>query len=634
MSSPDAPSSPPPGGKRSAPIEHRCAEMGSKRPTPSEDRAIARRLLAAGDVGHAVLHASFALALEPTDPEQPALTDALFAASDDPLSLVPIEGTTYFGVVALRALFLRRLGHVPEALELLVQVVAVRPDLPFGEWVDAFFDDATVAAIDPKLAARLFDLGAQRLVSTELGVMRGRPLAERLAHAARRVRAHHPTHSEMSFALARTLRVAAAFDEALAVAEEEHAARPTYRSAIFLAGVHRDRGELREAHARFEEALAKEPEDVAVRLDMGDLSLDLGRPDDAIAQYDWVLAKEPEDAWAKPSRVYARFVKTGDLSARDELERLAEADAKGRARSLSLAITPYLGFLPRRPESVLGAVDAIRERARLEGLEELKRQPIQLRIPSLEAPSAIRAAGAQLVEMGLGVDIQIGAIPSPDPRAPIGETTYQLFRYEGASSKPVLPPASEKTAIAIARLAASRFHGPSWAELARRTAKELTFEKVPELLSLMVIFPPLPRAVLPNGDPAPAPFRVPDWWFRVQVAVALVIAFIDEGWEDSVRRRALESMVLGPPDWITTAGMVALTALANIDPVARPHAEGLLYGLIRPATSSIEHDTIALPLAHCLLQLPGLDPETRQSFRELRAEMEQVSAARAPSARH
>lgn len=597
--------------------------MGTGTPTPTEDRAIARKLLAT-DARHACLHAAFAIAVEPSVADSLALADELYASSPEPLSLVPLEGTTYFGVVALRALFLRKAGKLAEALELLVQVVAVRPDLPFGEWLDSWLDLGTAQSMDPKVAARLLDLGLQRLGSTELGVTQGRGVAERIAGIARRLRTMHPDSSALAFSLSRALRMSRQLDEALAVVKEEHEKRPSYLSSVFLAGVHRDRGELKDAHARFEEALGKQPDDVAVRLDMGDLSMDLGRPDDAIAQYEWVLGKEPDNAWAKPSLLYARFVKSGDKAARDELEVLAETDTKGRARSLALAVTPFLGFLPRRPESVLQAVDAVREQARQKGIEELKKGPIKLQITSLEAPSAIRAAAAQFMELGLAVDVEIGGIPQPDPRLPAQKTVYELFRYDGASTKPVLPPATEKTAIAIARLAATRFHGPTWAELARRTAKELGFDKANELLSLMVIMPPLPRAVLPDGKPAPSPFKLSDWWFRVQIACALTLAFIDEGWEDSVRKRALESMVFGPPDWITTAGMVALTALANVDPVARPHAEGLLYGLIRPAASAIELTCVAQPLAHCLLQLPGLDADTKQSFRELRAEMERT----------
>jgi len=598
--------------------------MGASTPTPTEDRAIARKLLLAGDGRHAALHAAFAIAVEPGVADSLALADELYASSPEPLTLVPLEGTTYFGGAARRGLSRRRPGKVVGALELLVQVAAVRPDLPFGEWLDTWLDLSAAQSLDPKVASRLLDLGLQRLGSTELGVTQGRGVAERIAAAARRLRTMHPDSAALTFSLSRALRMSRQLDEALAVVKEEHEKRPSYLSSVFLAGVHRDRGELKEAHARFEEAVSKQPDDVAVRLDMGDLSMDLGRPDDAIAQYEWVIGKEPDNAWAKPSLLYAKFVKSGDKAARDELEILAETDTKGRARSLALAVTPFLGFLPRRPESVLAAVDQVREQARQKGIEELKKGPIKLQISALEAPSAIRAAAAQFMELGLVVDVEIGSIPQPDPRQPTQKTVYEIFRYDGASTKPVLPPATEKTAIAIARLAATRFHGPTWAELARRTAKELGFDKAPELLSLMVIMPPLPRAVLPDGKPAPSPFKLSDWWFRVQVASALTLAFIDEGWDDSVRKRALESMVFGPPDWITTAGLVALTALANVDPVARPHAEALLYGMIRPAGSAIELTCVAQPLAHCLLQLPGLDADTRKSFRELRAEMERT----------
>lgn len=617
-----------PGSSRSATaatpfVEHRCAEMSASAPSAAEDRAIARRLLAS-DPRHAALHAAFAIAVEPSSDEQDALNDALFRATDDPLALVPLEPTTYFGVVALRAQFLWKLGKKLEALELLVQVVAVRPDLPFDRWLEAWLDGPMLEALEARSVARLLDLCLQRLVSTELGITQGRRVAERVAEIARRAQELRPTASELAFTRSRALRMARRLDEALAVAAEEHAARPSYLSAVFLAGAHRDRGEFREAHARFEEALAKQPDDVAVRLDMGDLSMDLGRIDDAIAQYEWVLARRPDDPWARPSLCYARYVKSGDTAARDELERLAESDGKGRARALAFAATPFLGFLPRRTESVLQAVEAIRERARQVGLDELRKAPVKLQLSTLEAPSAIRAAAAQFVEMGLTVDVEIGSIPEADPRLPVQKTVYELFRYEGASTRPLLPPATEKTAVTIARIAATRFHGPTWAELTKRAAKELGFDKTEELLSLTCILPPLPRTVHPDGTPAPSAFKLPDWWFRVQVACAMTLAFIDDGWEDSVRKRALESMVFGPPDWITTAGMVALTMLTNVDPVARPHAEELLYGLIRPASSAIELTCVAQPLAHCLLQLPDLDAETKRSFRELRAEMERA----------
>ncbi|MFN7697231.1 MAG: hypothetical protein ACK5U8_05010 [Deltaproteobacteria bacterium] len=188
---PSTPAAAPPGAARPA-EPHRCAEMGPGTPTPADDRAIARKVLAAGDAKHAALHCAFGLALEPTKPEQLALVDEIYAASPDPLSLVPLESTTFFGVVAMRAIFLKKAGRIVEALELLVQVVAVRPDLPFGEWLDTWLDDATLEKVEPQVLARLFDLGLQRLVSTELGVANGRGVAERIAAAARRARAGGP----------------------------------------------------------------------------------------------------------------------------------------------------------------------------------------------------------------------------------------------------------------------------------------------------------------------------------------------------------------------------------------------------------------------------------------------------------
>ncbi len=594
--------------------------------SPEKALEAAKAALASGDFKAAAQQCSLGLATAPGNAEQVEVATQLFAAAPDALSLVPLEPTTFYGVVALRAVFLQKAGKLPEALELLVQVMAVRPDLPYGTWLDQWLTDDVAKTIDATVAARVFDLGLQRLVQTELGMTHGKAAADHITTAVRRVQAHHKDLPALVFTLSKSLRLGRQVDEALAVVEAEHAARPTYLSAVFLAGVLRDRGEVDKAQKAFEEALAKQPDDVSVRLDLGDLSLDLGRHDDAIKQYEWVLAREPGNEWAQPSVHYARYVKTGDKPSRDALEALAANNAPGnrtsRAQTLAFAITPFLGFLPRRPESVLQAVDAVREQIRQKGMDEFKKGPIKLQLSSLEAPSAMRAAAMLFGEMGVAVDVEIKEMPTPDPRQPAQKTVYELFKYEGIATKAILPPASEQVAIAVARLAASRFHGPTWAEMARRTAKELGFDKVNEVLSTMVIMPALPRAVYPDGKPGPSPFKLPDWWFRVQLAAALIVAFIDEGWEDSVRKRALESMIFGPPDWITTVGMIALVVLANVDQTARPHAEGLLYGLIRPASSPIEVACVAQPLAHCLLQLPGLDAETRKTFRDLRADME------------
>jgi hypothetical protein len=49
---------------------------------------------------------------------------------------------------------------------------------------------------------------------------------------------------------------------------------------------------------------------------------------------------------------------------------------------------------------------------------------------------------------------------------------------------------------------------------------------------------------------------------RIQLAAASVLAHLDEGWENSVRRKALYSILFGPLDWTTTAAIITLSYLA------------------------------------------------------------------------
>jgi len=75
------------------------------------------------------------------------------------------------------------------------------------------------------------------------------------------------------------------------------------------------------------------------------------------------------------------------------------------------------------------------------------------------------------------------------------------------------------------------------------------------------------------AHPPPPPssdYRVLLWVQRIQVAAALVIASIDNGWQGSLRQRALYSIVYGPVDWAVDAGIIALGSIARQYPVARP----------------------------------------------------------------
>src|SRR5262249_22510990 len=100
----------------------------------------------------------------------------------------------------------------------------------------------------------------------------------------------------------------------------------------------------------------------------------------------------------------------------------------------------------------------------------------------------------------------------------------------------------------------------SWSRAAARAAKSLRPENLPEVIAAMV-HPAL----------GPSYLRAWDWYFRVEVAAALIAAHLgSEPWADSPRRRALEDVLDGPIDWATTAAVIALLDVALRDEAARP----------------------------------------------------------------
>jgi hypothetical protein len=96
--------------------------------------------------------------------------------------------------------------------------------------------------------------------------------------------------------------------------------------------------------------------------------------------------------------------------------------------------------------------------------------------------------------------------------------------------------------------------------------------------------------------------------FRIQVAAALVLIYIDDGWDDSVRRRCLMSLFFGPIDWTSSAAIVALTELARDEPERAPMIIDSFLDLLdqRP-----DHGfwCVERPLVNGLLRIPGVPEE-------------------------
>jgi hypothetical protein len=119
---------------------------------------------------------------------------------------------------------------------------------------------------------------------------------------------------------------------------------------------------------------------------------------------------------------------------------------------------------------------------------------------------------------------------------------------------PAVSPPDPGIAGQIASLAQQPYALDRWHAPARALGTRLGAKALPSLLGVMA-HPPAP----------PAGWRVWDWLLAVQLASALTLAHIDEGWDGSLRQTALMSLVYGPMDWSGAAALMALAVLARQD---------------------------------------------------------------------
>ncbi len=566
----------------------------------AEDLATAKRARDAGDLHHAAEHVAWALAARPGDAEALALADALFNAARDPLALVPLRENNPFAVVALRARAPAQTGGTTEAIELLLQVVAAKPDVSYLPWSVAWAR-AAGAQVDPRSIAEAVLTLVSRL--DEYAPV----LVPTLIELIEVLRVHHPQSPALAATLVRLLRQSGD-PKALAVARDAYAQTPTPELAVIVATTLRAQGDDDEAIAMFKEALRLDPKLVPAWLDIGDIFLESDRFEDAAAAYERALALDPGSIWAKASLSCAKLETTGDRAYLHELQDLAESHPdEPRPRSLLDAATPWVGYLPTPEESSIHAIVGL-----LEEIESGKPIPPSPRwtfhVSALEAPS-VRLVTAQFVSVvrpDARIVFDVEAVPEPDPRVPFAPVDWALWRYEGTEPRPNLPAPDPARLAPVVALASSRFSSAAWRRSAQAIAKSFRPEEAPLILAQMV-HPPLSEQQLP-------PWR---WIPRLQLACAYVIAALDKGWNGSWRRRALLSLVQGPMDWTAVAGIVALTEIAFAEPECREEIRALLWEILKTREPSVGYWCLKAPLVTGLGRIPGETKERRSLLREL-----------------
>jgi len=191
----------------------------------------------------------------------------------------------------------------------------------------------------------------------------------------------------------------------------------------------------------------------------------------------------------------------------------------------------------------------------------------------------------------------------PHPHHARADVVFTLFKKTKRGWRPKGHPPDEDIAEAIAAIANQGYSVSDWAEQAAEIGPGFR-ERWSHLVALMT-----------RGCPMPTGRNAFDWVQRVQIASALTIANLDQGWEKSLRRRILLNLVLGRPDWVVTAAIVGLYQVAITTPEAKEEIDHLFRFLQRNEAYR-GFTTYSMPLSLLWLRLGSslLDEEQMRDW--------------------
>lgn len=540
--------------------------MAHDNPTPQGDVELARQALNQNDFQHAIHHIGCALGADPSNHEWLGVLNDIIARAPNILQLVELGDSASFSEAAVRAYVLAGRHQWQEALELICQVAETRPDCGYLIWPMWWLQQGAGQGLAKDTLIPAVLIPCVKLASGCPAPMD--PEDPRFAnvqcaaHILYALRQQFPDEPFCYFASSLVGRRLGTLDDALANAQHALQLDPSWRNCIGVANVLRDMKRYDEALSMFRQALAHDASDVSALLDAGDMMIQAERLQEAQGIYNEVLAKKANHPWATASLHYVSFKLTGDESAKDALLAL-RSQGNDRARELGDEIdppVPYVTWLPRGADATCNAMRHTFEQM-FNNPAEYHGSTYELALTHLESPTLFAAFRLQMEMWGpmVKVNLDVENIQQPDPRVPKAQVDFQLWNYDGVQPTPNMNPPDRRVSHAVFELAEQDFHLDSWVPQAKNIARQLQQDDLWHLLGCMV-HPPRP----PGSD-----WRVLVWVQRVQVAAALIIAFIDQGWENSRRKRALYSLLYGPTDWSVDAAIIALGVIARQEPNTR-----------------------------------------------------------------
>ena len=592
-----------------------------------EHAVLAQDALHTGDLRRSIYHLALALSDDPAREEWLALLDQwIVAAGPGALELVPLYDTEYFSTlqasqrmmqmsnkpnhrvevvpivnkqyhakVAVYAAILVAQGHLGEGVLLLLQLIQVKPEIPYFTWLTRWQNQpGFVEALDPiKVAAMTMQhmqtFPGSYIFSAEAREELGRylPLLRACYHALVQT-TEDERFLNIAFAYAAVLRKTGAFEEAVRVARTLPA---SYQTRVSLAMAQEALGNLEASIAAYREALTFDPKDVAARNDLGALYLAQGKIAEALTLYEESVRLDPKDPYqqAHANVAYLRYLQQPSPEHLQALQKLAQSQQVASKFAYLLKL-PYVGKLPVHGESLINLMRNVKSKRAAGEARMPADGKLKVGMSSLEAPSATLATRRMLDSWGFSVEMSVADVCTPDPRLPLRPVEYQLWRYEEFQPIPAVPPPDAAIAQQVAELVHMPYALQRWYAPAHTLGQQLGEAALIDLLGVMV-HPP----ATPDG------WDEWDWITAIQIASALTIASLgnETVWEGSRRREALLSLIYGPTDWSGAAALIALAVLAGqnkritieFDAICRdlwhlgpgtiewPHEQAMVFGL-------------------------------------------------------
>jgi tetratricopeptide (TPR) repeat protein len=250
-----------------------------------------------GNYPLAFVQMATALSSNPLDTKRLRIADSWLTSHADALMNLS-EHADFFGVIALRARLHAHRRQVSQALALLLQVVAFRPDVPYlawlGAWQDLAWGECNLDEVGPSLAAFVQALGPS--ISATPG---RRVNAQHASVLVRQLLSAHRGHEQLTVLGITLLRRLDEEEAALKMAVSQFEAVPSWRIAVTAANAYRGAGRLDEALSYYQRAVQLEPQHVTTYLDLGDLHVTQRRYDKALEAYSAALQLEPANLWAR-----------------------------------------------------------------------------------------------------------------------------------------------------------------------------------------------------------------------------------------------------------------------------------------------------------------------------------------------